>query len=369
MKSIKKLALMLALFLILSSLFCITSFAEEKETFIIDTNTVYAEVPDDFRFFPFNDRFYFINEEIGRFWVFQAENFNLENGVKNLTKEKAFDTYKYYFDIDTDYYNYQISKGQIEKINGISSYVLLGDIISEYDECDELEDESGNIVPGEICRRCFIVYIFATRENTIIISFESSGEKTKEDIQKVKKIMETVLINGTYFDNEKLSVSHNFTNSPDFEDALLTAVNNYDAFSEMDSSLKVMFIVTIFVLFCAPVIIIIIIAIVNIVKYSKNKKKLKKYQMTYGSISQYNAYNQNHGGYGYNQPVNQPYQPFVNPAYQQNPVNQNIPQTPSYVTNAVNNLEGNQINQPTQPVQSTLPPEMQEFQNNNENKF
>ena len=83
MKNIKKLSLILALFFIFSSSFCITSFAEEKETFIIDTNTVYAEISDDYSFFPYDDRFYFINEEVGTFWVFQAENFNLEKGVKN----------------------------------------------------------------------------------------------------------------------------------------------------------------------------------------------------------------------------------------------------------------------------------------------
>lgn len=366
MKNIKKLSLLLAAYLILTSFLCVTVFAEEKETFIIDTNTVYAEIPGDFSFFPYNDRFYFMNEEIGSFWVFQAENFNLENGVKNLTKEKAFDIYKYYFDIDTSYYNYKIIEGQIEKVNGISSYVLLGDIISEYDECDDLEDESGDIVPGDICKQYFIVYIFATKENTIIISYESSGEKTKEDIETVKKIMKTVLINGTHFDNEKLSVSHNFTASPKFEDALQSAIDNYDVFGEMGEELMVPFVLMAIVFFCGPLVIIVIVATVNIVKYSKNKKILKRYELTYGSISQYNAYPQNYGGYGYNQPVNQPYQPPVNPVYQQNPVNQNIPQTPSYVTNAVNNLE---TEQSTQPAQTNLPPEMQENQINNENKF
>ena len=360
MKNIKKLSLILALFLIFSSLFCITSFAEEKENFIIDTNTVYAEISDDYSFFPYDDRFYFINEEVGTFWVFQAENFNLENGVKNLTKEKAFDIYKYYFDIDTSYYDYKISKGQIEKVNGISSYVLLGDITSEYDECDELEDESGNIVPGEICKRYFIVYIFATRENTIILSYESAGEKNKEDLEAVKKMMKTVLINGTYFDNEKLSVSHNFTNSPTFEDALQSAIDNYDIFGEMGKELMVPFVLMALTFFCGPLVIIIIVAIVNIVKYSKNKKKLKRYQMTYGSIPQYKASTQNYGGYGYNQPVNQQYQPPVNPAYQQNPINQNVQQTPSYVTNAVENLN-EQLNQPQQPVQA---PEIQVIENN-----
>ena len=285
--------------------------------------------------------------------------------MKSLTKEKAFDIYKYYCDIDTSYYEHKISKAQIEKINGISSYVLCGDMISKYDECDDLEDESGNIVPGGICKQYFSVYIFATRENTIIFSYESVEEKTKKDVETVEKIMKTVLINGTYFDNEQLSVTHNFVNSPAFEDAVQTAAENYNPFDEMDAEIFGPLIAMCFVIFVGPVIAIILVAVINIVKYSKNKKKLKRYELTYGSISQYNAYNQNYGGYGYNQPINQPYQPPVNPVYQQNPI-QNAPQTPSYVTNAVNNLEGQQ---PTQPAQTNLPPEMQENQINNENKF
>ena len=352
MKKNKKLSLVFVLVLVFSSLFGITSFADENESFVIDTDTVYAEIPGNFSFFPYNDRFYFINEEIGRFWVFQAENFNLENGVKYLTNDKAFDIYKYYFDIDTTYYDYHVSKGQIEKVNGISSYVLLGDIISEYDECDELEDESGNVVSGDICKQYFIVYIFATRENTIIISFESVGEKTKENIETVKKIMKTVLINGTHFDNETLSVSHNFTNSPTYKDALQIAMDNYDVFSEMGEELIIPFVIMAILFFCCPLAIIITVTVVNIVKYSKNKKILKRYELTYGDISRYTAYPRNYNGYGYDQPANQSYQPPVNPVYQQNPINQNVPQTPSYVTNAVNNLE---IAQSTQHTQENKP--------------
>ena len=354
MKNIKKLSLILALFVIFSSLLCITSFAEKKEDFVIDTNTVYAEIPDDFSFFPYHEGFYFTNEETGRLWVFQAENFNIENGVKNLSKEKAFDLYKYYFNIDTSYYDYEISKGQIEKVNGISSYVLVGDITSEYDECDDLEDESGNVVPGEICKRYFTVYIFATREDTIIISYESVGEKTKEDIETVKKIMKTVLINGTYFDNENLSVSHNFTAAPEFEDAVQIAIENHNPFDEMDTEVFGPLIAIGFVIFVGPVIAIILVAVINIVKYSKNKKVLKRYEMTYGNIPKYNPYPQNYGAYGYNQPVNQPYQPLVNPVYHQNPINQNVPQTPSYVKNAVENL-GEKFDQTQQTAQVNEP--------------
>ena len=121
-----------------------------------------------------------------------------------------------------------------------------------------------------------------------------------------------------------------------------------------------MVIVMIILLTIVPTAVLIIIASVLIIKYSKNKNKLKRYELTYGSISQYKVSSQNYGGYGYNQPVNQTYQPPVNPAYQQNPINQNVQQTPSYVTNAVENLN-EQINQTQQPVQAS---EIQVTENN-----
>ncbi len=359
MKNIKKLAFILTAFLLFSSLFCITTFAEESQLYVVDTSTVYAEIPEDFYFFPFIDSFNFTNDKNDNIQIFQADNFNIENGVKRLTREKAFDIYKYYFNIDTDYYEYKINEGKVEKINGISAYIISGDMISEYTECDELDDESGNIVPGESCYQYFVVCIFATRENTIIVSYESGGEKTKEHVEKAEKLIKSVLINGTYFDNEKLSVSHNFMNSPAFEDALQTATDNFNPTDHMDTGFIKSTVAIFFLLFCGPVIVFIIVAIINIVNYSKNKKKLKRYELTYGSIPKYNAYPKNYNGYGYNQPVNQPYQPPVNPVYQQTPVNQNVQQTPGYVTTAVENL-GAQFNQSQKPEDVTEP----EIQNN-----
>ncbi len=360
MKNIKKLSLLLATFLILTSIFCINAFAEEKEAFIVDTSTIYAEIPTGFDYFPFSDSFYFSNTDGDCIQILQAENFNLENGVKKLTKEKAFDIYKYYFNIDTTFYDYRISEGKTKKINGISSYVISGEIVTEYTECDSYDDESGNIVPGDYCSQCFIVYIFATKENTIIVSYESGGEKTKKNIEEAERLIKTVLINGTYFDNEKLSVPHNFANSPAFEDAIQTAAENYNPAENMDMEFFGPIMAVFSLIFLGPVIIFIVVATISIVNYSKNKKKLKRYELTYGNIPTYNAFSQNYGGYGYNQPVNQPYQAPVNPVYQQPTVNQNLTQTPSYVTNAVENLDG-QLNQSQQPIQAA---EIQVTENN-----
>lgn len=349
MRNIKKLSLLLVAFLVLSSVFCINAFAEENEKIIVDTSTVYAEIPDGYSFFPFFDRYYFSNTKGDCIQILQAGNFNLENGVKGLTKERAFDIYKYYFNIDTVFYDYRVTQGKTQKINGISSYVISGEILTEYTECDSYEDESGNIVPGEYCSQYFIAYIFATKENTIIVSYESGGEKTKKHIEDAEKLIKTVLINGTYFDDEKLSVSHNFTNSPTFEEAMKTATENYNTMDSMDAEMFRPVIALAFVVFIGPVIAIILVAIISIVKYNKNKKILKRYELTYGSISQYRAYPQNYGGYGYNQPYNYPYQPPINPAYQQNSVNQNAPATRTSAPNANSNLEDAQPEQGTSP--------------------
>ena len=361
MKNIKRLSLLLATFIILSSVFCITVFAEENEAFIVDTDTVYAEIPDGYEFYPYYDCFYFSNDNVDSIHILQAKNFNVQNGVKKLTQESAFDLYKYYFSIDTKIYDYKIAQSEVEKVNGISAYVISGEYILKETE-NKRYDEEGNDYSDivDYWSSYFSVHIFATKENVIIIQYESSGEKEEQNLKDNKVLMETVLINGTYFYEEKLSVSHNFTNSQSFEDSLQTATDSYDPFSEIDDEMWAPFFAVIFIFFAMPVLLINLVAVVNIVKYSKNKKKLKQYELTYGGIPQYNAFPQNYGEYGYNQPINQPYQPPVNPAYQQNPVNQNAPQTPSYVTNAVENLN-EQINQTQQPVQA---PEIQVTENN-----
>ena len=90
----------------------------------------------------------------------------------------------------------------------------------------------------------------------------------------------------------------------------------------------------------APTVVLIAIAAVLMVKYSKNKKKLKSYELTYGNITANNTFPPVYNGYGYTSPVGNPtYPPAVNPQYQQNPGNVNSPQTPSYVENALNDLE------------------------------
>lgn len=364
MKIIKKHSLLLVASIIFTSVFCISVSAEENEAFIVDTNTVYAEIPRGYEFYPYYDGFYFSNDNVDSIRILQAKNFNVQNGVKKLTQESAFDLYKYYFSIDTKIYDYKIAQFEVEKVNGISSYVISGEYILKETE-NKRYDEEGNDYSDivDYWSSYFSVHIFATKENVIIIQYESSGEKEEQNVKDNEELMKTVLVNGTYFYEEKLSVSHNFTNSPSFEDVLQTATDSYDPFSEMDEEIWVPLFAMMFLFFVMPVLIIILIAVINIVKYSKNKKILKRYELTYGSISQYNAQPQNYGGYGYNPPVNQPYQPYqppVNSVYQQNPFNQNIPQTPSYVTNGVNNLQDAPQNQPQQITQA---PEIQVNEN------
>ena len=108
--------------------------------------------------------------------------------------------------------------------------------------------------------------------------------------------------------------------------------------------------VTIFVFtaFALPIFVIIFFVL-----YIKTKKKLKEYKEFFGSIEQARIAMRQH----YMQ--NSSYQPYQNNG--------------GYYTNVpnMNAYNGNQqpCSQPQQPAQSTIPPEMQESKNNNENKF
>lgn len=212
--------------------------------------------------------------------------------------------------------------------------------------------------------------MFATKENIFVVASESMNGN-ENNLQDLTSSVYGIVFNGTHFEGDKpeRNGDHDFTGAPTYEEVI---ENSQQLFTDEilgDESLISIVAATLVLITIVPTLILSIVAIILIFKYSKNKKILKRYEQTYGNIPQYNTYPQNYGGYGYNQPVNQPYQPYqppVNTAYQQNPANQNVPQTPSYVTNAVNNLENAQ---PTQPAQENITPETQENKIDNENKI
>lgn len=355
MKNIKKISLILAVVLIASVAFSVNSFAHDSIKDIEENDKIYATIPWEYELSVYGDDLAYSHENGNYIEFCVDENKFAPEGITALNKSQIQKVFEHYYLNEGDLESldqYFVSYDKVEKItaSGYTSYYLTGEYaFSE----DEINTEFAYY---------FHACIFATKENIFTVVFESYEKVSDFFDTDLPGVITGIVFNGTHFEGDKpeINADHDFSNSPDYNE-VVTSVQG-DFFGEVFEDDGMVSIVASFIaLFTiVPTVVLIVIAIVLIVKYSKNKKKLKQYELTYGGIPQYNAFPQNYGEYGYNQPINQPYQPPVNPAYQQNPVNQNAPQTPSYVTNAVENLN-EQINQTQQPVQA---PEIQVTENN-----
>ncbi len=353
MKNFKRFLIIFAVFLLISSVLSCSAYASKTFDYsdynsLPENDKIMACLPEDYYYEPFGAGFGYCDEDGDILDFAIDENKFAPEGITSLTKEQVQEIFIHYyiycgelereFEIETNF----ISTKKVKK-NGLYTYELKG----SYNYGDDFYNYN------------FCAYVFATIEDIFVITYEAS-EDGIANMADISNVMATLAINGTFFEGDNPSILHNFENSPSYNEVLESMRENDILESGPifeDGVLGIAAVIAI-VMTVVPTLIVIFIAIVLIRKYNKVKKTLRQCELTYGSISQYNAYNQNYGGYGYNQPINQPYQPPVNPVYQQNPVNQNAPQTPSYVTNAVNNLEGQQ---PQQPVQT---PETQVVENN-----
>ncbi|MEE1503588.1 MAG: hypothetical protein UGF89_04990 [Acutalibacteraceae bacterium] len=358
MKNIKRISLLLAIVLVFSLVFSVTAFAQDDVKPIEDNDKVFTFIPWEYELSVFSNNLSYIDEEANSLTFCVGENKFAPDGItalKDWQIETVFEHF-YLYDGDlerTDECSVSYKITEKSKVNGYSCYYLAGNY--SYDAEDIDTDWA----------YYFNAYIFATKEDIFVVGYEDINGNI-ENYEDLMVSVNGIVLNGTHLNGDKpeKNVDHDFSNSPAFNDVITAAQENFMGDIFEDEGMLSMVIVMIVLLTIVPTAVLIIIAIVLIIKYSKNKSKLKRYELTYGSIPQYNAYSQNNNGYGYNQPVNQPYQSPVNPAYQQNPINQNVQQTPSYVTNAVNNLA---TEQPTQPTQEVPSPEVQENQVNNEN--
>ena len=364
MKKIKKLASILALILVISVIFSVTALARDSSQYIEKNNKIYADIPWEYELSVFGDDLAYSHENGNYIEFCVDENTFAPEGItvlKDWQVEKVFEHYYLNEGELENLDNYTVIYENVEKItaNGYNCYYLAGKYAFAEDELDT------------DFAYFFHATVFATKEDIFTIVFESYEKKSKLKDTDLPVVLSGIVFNGTCFEGDKpeLYADYDFSTSPDYNEVVTAAQGALFGNLFEDESMITVVAVVIVLFTIVPTIAVSIIAIVLIVKYSKNKKELKRYELTYGSVPAYNPIQQNYGTYGYNQPVNQPYQPPVNPAYQQNPVNQNVQQTPSYVTNAVNNLEEQQINRAQQPTQTVFPPEMQENQINNENKF
>ncbi len=353
MKNIKRISLLLAIVLVLSLVFSVTAFAQDDVKPIEDNDKVFTFIPFDYELSIFFNNLSYYDKD-GNYLAFcVGENKFAPKGITSLDKGQAQKVFEHFYLYDGDIERIDESFVQYEliekrKVNGYSSYYFQGNYAFSEDELN-----------GEYAYY-FGAYMFATKENIFVVGYEDINGKTAK-YEDLITAVEGIVFNGTCLEGEKpeKNANHDFSNSPAFNDVITAAQENLMGDVFEDEGMLSIVMGMIVLLTIVPTAVLIIIAIVIIVKYSKNKKELKRYELTYGSVPAYNPVQQNYGTYGYNQPVNHPYQPPASPVYQQNPI-QNAPQTPSYVTNAVENLN-EQVNQTQQPVQA---PEAQVIENN-----
>ncbi len=361
MKSIKKISIFLATVLIISVSFSISALAHDDIKEIEENDKIYTTVPWEYELSVFGDDLAYSHENGNYIEFCVDENKFAPEGITALDEGQIKKVFEHYYLNEGELENlddYAVIYDKVEKTsaNGYNCYYLTGKYAFSEDEIDT------------DFAYFFHAAVFATKEDIFTVVFESYEKITRFYDTDLPGRLGGMVLNGTLFEGDKPenNADHDFSASPAYDEVVSAAQGALfeDVFA--DEGMMPMIIAMIVLLTIVPTAVLIIVAIILIARYNKLKKTLKQCDLTYGSISQYNTFPQNYGGYGYNQPVNQPYQqyqPPVNPVYQQAPVNQNVQQTPSYVTNAVSNLEKNQ------PAQPTLPPEMQDNKTDNENKF
>ncbi len=353
MKEIKRFSKILAIILVLSSVFCVSAFAHTEDCVEIEKNNkIYACLPQGYEYYSYLDGLCYSDEEGNTISFLLYENKFAPNGITQLNEEKikaVFD-YVYLAEGDLEYVNsYDITYSSIKKrtINGMQAYEIKGYY------------ESAFIYP-------FCAYIFATKEDVIAVVYEDINEKIT-DYNAINHTISTIAINGTYLGNDKPAIAYNFEGLPTFEDAVEQAEESYEGgfYGDiMDDDIAYMVAIFIILFTAVPTVIVGIIGVVSIVNYSKNKKKLSKYERAYGPIEMYNAPMQ----YPQQNVVNTFSQNYGNP-YAQNTQAQINPNAYGFPygkqAQPVQQIAENPIaSQPqeiqAQTVQNNLPPELQD---------
>lgn len=308
----------------------LNAFAKGKT---LSNDKFYAESPENFNLDNTSgyDHYYFVSQDelICDFEIFVEGNILFPEGIKDTDLGVIKDRFLKFYSVEEST-KLEIKKAEKGNINGITACYIYG------------------IGDDGVSEEFIHAYLLTTKENLYIVSTASYDESFEKEPEFLKEFMSSFLVNGTYFNGEKLTESHDFSKAEHYIDALERDVLT-DSYYTYHSGTVGTALFIIFVIICFP-----IVTIVLFVLYIKTKKKLKEYKEFFGSIEQarmtirqqymqngYQPY-QNNGQYHSNVPNMNPYNPGTQTAQQY---------------------------QSQQPVQNTLPPEMQQFQNNNENKF
>ncbi len=340
----------------------------------LSNDKFYVELPDGFEICTdYGDSHYYLENEYSYdgIEIVVEGNLRFPDGIKKTPENIIEERFKdFFYDAEGTGFA-EIKKLEKGDINGISACYVYGTVDNELYSDD------------------IFAYILTTEENLFVVYTTISSGIQEEGKQPdyLKDFMRTFLVNGTYYDGEKLSKNHDFSKAEHYIDALERDMLTDDYYEYSDDMTGVVFAVIILA-FILP-----LVFIVFVILFFKTRKKLKEYKELFGPIEKaraamyqqkmqngYGAYNYNNQqpyGYAPNVPPSnmqgynsgagayaQPqYAPPSQPYYQPTQPMQNNQPAQQYYQPA----QPAQPVQPTQPAQSTLSPEMQEFQNNNVN--
>lgn len=320
MKNIKIISVFLAVFFILSSVFCCTAFAAKEYTgYIVDTDVVYAELPADYELSFVDNYFYFVDSDYNSIVIEALENKTAPEGITKLTEEAVVDFFydTYFLEGDESYAEfYKLLQVKAEKtaVNGMSAYVITGKVSDE-----------GFVYP-------FCSFIMATKENIFMVTYEQTEDEEleKEDILEV---LPSLAVNGTYFEGDIPTFKHDFSNAVSYKDALTKAekeiysdeefysddILGYGYDEEMMGETIGFVKVVLVIVFIIPFAIISIVAIIMVILYIKNEKKLNSYEEKFGPLEMLKSFpgqninfnNGNMGNFNAGTTTNNGYVPYV----------------------------------------------------------
>ena len=374
MKNVKKLAFVLALSLLVSCFFGISAFAGdkaiEKDYFEINTDILYAKIPDDFDFDPYgtmsySETYYFSDFDMSSIQFIVLQNNKAPNGITAISDAQAVEIVEDYYGAQ---WSYVIENAKVSKatVNGISALRIDGAF--SYYPFDSADYQYDEYYYG-MC-----AYLLATKENVFLIVYESWYEDV--EIDDFAEVLSTVAVNGTYFEGDALTVAHDFSAAPAYKDAAIADAKEFDedwddnfyddeilndeALGVFEEGFSVIMVVVCIFSLILPTVVFIVLAIVFGVKYNKNKKKLEQYEARYGFKGlNYNNPNPNPNpnpvqpdSYGYNQ------QSYNAQGYNGNPYGAqgyDAPQQNMYQQPV--NTPVPPVNMPTPPTQAPTPPQ------------
>lgn len=305
----------------------------------LSNDKFYAEIPEGFKVNDSygEDHYYLDDGDIidysGSFEIFVDGNFLFPDGIKKTEIEVIKERFKNFVYIENVEAVLDIKKAEKVNINGINACYIYG------------------VTDDGISKESVHAYILTTKENLYIVMTTGSTDIDEKEPEFLKEVMSSFLVNGTYYEGEKLSKSHDFSKAEKYIDALERDVLTERYYSYHSGSTVVGLV------FIAIILVFPILFVILIVKLVKTKRKLKEYKEFFGPIEQARMAMRQH----YMQ--NSSYQPMQN----NSGFYTNVPNMNMYNPNQPPCSQPQY--QPTQPAQTNLSPEMQEFQNNNENKF